>query len=348
MVKTFRKLAALTAAVALVSSFAVCASAAVTVNTTTSYINGSKIAVKAVVSDGDDNELNNAQVTYYATNPNATATDEIVYMDQKTASNGSATFEFKTNADYIESTVKVSYTNATGPVTDKIPDYTCLIVKDGNGTEKGRAPIKADVAGPYTVDYTLADGYYVSALTVEGVEGAEAIITTQEGNKLTFYLLGLGSVDKDITIKATETQHVAGDEIGKVVSVGGIIAGDNSNDDVEYGEDADGYKAEAGDRKLTVIGQVTGLAADADFGVIVTTQEIDENAQGLPTAGFYAAKAKNIDGYFAVQLIDTNKDAENATFIKPNTIYHTAVYYKAGAVYKIIKGNDVTINSPAQ
>ncbi len=344
MVKTFRKLAALTAAVALVASFAVCASADVTVNMTTSYIDGSKIAVKAVVSDGEGTELDGAQVTYYATNAGATATGGVVYMDQKAAENGAATFEFKTDAAYITSAVKVGYTGASAAVTDSIPDYTQFALTVTDGAENSATiPLRAGdlLTGTYTVAYTPTEGKYVSALTVAG--GTATIIAKTESS-LTFALTMDGNVTGDVTITATESFNATGSEFGVVSGAGGIVAGEDSNDTVtDEGGLPDDYKAEAGNRKLTVIGKVTGLAADADYGVIVA-ESIDDSATALPSERFYKALGKNADGYFAVQLIDYADDA-SATFIKTGVTYQTAVYYKAGDAYTIVMGDPVTITA---
>lgn len=345
MVKTFRKLAALTAAVALVSSFAVCASAAVTVNMTTSYVDGSKIAVKAVVSDGEGTELDGAQVTYYATDADATATGGVVYMDQKPATAaGTATFEFKTDAAYINSAVKIGYTGADAAVTgNTIPDYTqfTLTVTDGAENSATTSLRAGDpLTNTYTVAYTPAAGKYVSALTVTG---GTATITDAGTSSLTFALTMDGNVTGDVTITATESFNATGSENGVVSGAGGIVAGENSNDAVENGTLTETAKATAGNRKLTVIGRVTGLADDADYGVIVAAS-IDDTATTLPSERFFKALGKNDDGYFAVQLIDTADDA-SATFIKTGVPYQTAVYYKVGNAYRIVKGDTVTITA---
>ena len=110
MVKTgvFKKIAALTAAVTLVGSFAVGASA-VGISTTTTYVQGSenqKVAVTATVTDAGSE----VEVTYYATN----SSGDVVYVDQDTASTaGSATFNYVTAAANLKSDVKVGYTGAT-------------------------------------------------------------------------------------------------------------------------------------------------------------------------------------------------------------------------------------------
>ena len=342
MVKTFRKLAALTAAVAIVSSFAVCASAEVTVNTTTSYVDADTISVTAVVSDGEGTELNDAQVTYFATNAGATATGGIVYMDQKAAENGVATFTFKTDADYLESAVKVGYTGATEAVESIIPICYTLSVTDGAANSVSTQIAKnADPNGTYTMAYTPATGKYVSALTVTG---GTATIVTSSASSLTFTLTGLAAATGDITITATESDINAGSEVGSVIRAGGIVAGADNNDTVtDEGGLPDEYKAEEGNRKLTVIGKVENLPDGVEYGVIVA-ESIDENAYQLPAERFFKALGKNDDGYFAVQLIDTADNA-SATFIKAGTTYQTAVYYKYGNVYKIVKGNTVTITA---
>jgi len=253
MVKTLRKLAALTAVVALVGSFAVCASA-VEVSTTTTY--GSSAAEILVTSNVTGIVGTDKQVTYYATNGAASETGGIVYIDQKPADNGTATFEFKTKYAYVTSGIKVNYTGSIeAPAEDTITAPT------------GDAPVEI---------------------------------------------------------------------VASVQDAGGIIAGENSNDG-----DMGNFAAAAGDRKLTVIGKVTGDVSE--FGVIVTTDAIDENATTLPTGRAFRAVEKRSDGIFAVQLIDAE---ENGTFVEADQAYNVAVYYKVGNAYKIVKYNDtVTVSA---
>lgn len=344
MVKTFRKLAALTAAVALVASFAVCASAEVTVNTTTAYVDADTVSVSATVTGTEGELADGVQVTYYATNAkaDATATAGIVHIDQAPATNGSAVFNFKTDADYLSSSVKVSYTGANAAVGSIIPGIFNLTVTDGTANVVS-TPIAegTDPNKTYTAAYTPAEGKYVSALAVTG--GTATIVKASAGS-LTFTLSGLPAVAGDIVITVTEADIAATDnESGRVVNAGGIIAKGASTDAKLEDGNADAYenfKAAAGNRKLTVIGQVD--AAATEYGVIVA-ENIDDTVYTLPSERVYAAKGKGADGYFAVQLIDTENDLDVASFIVPGVTYETAVYYKTGNVYKIVKGESVTI-----
>lgn len=340
MVKTFRKLAALTAAVALVASFAVCASAAVTVNTTSTYLDADTVSVSATVTGTEGELANGAQVTYYATNAAADATAGVVHIDQAPATDGSAQFNFKTDADYLRSAVKIGYTGASAAVDSIIPGIFTLTVTDGDAnTVSTYISENTDPNKTYEVNYTPAEGKQVSALTVAG--GTATIVSAADG-KLVFTLSGLPAVSGNIVVTVTETEIQVSTATGRVVAAGGIIAGANSNDKLDDGSEiAEGFKAAEGNRKLTVIAEVIGEGV-TEYGVIVA-ENIDDSATTLPDARVYAAKGKADNGMFAVQLIDTENDLEVANFIVPGVEYETAVYFKVGNVYKIVKGDSVTI-----
>ena len=347
MVKTFRKIAALTAAIALVASFAVCASA-LTVNPTTVY-SGDDILVTTVVSGEELTE--GTQVTYYAENASAAATGGIVYIDQKPAVAGRAEFSFVTDAAYVGNAFKVSYTGAPAATPGEIPEgvRTYNVVVSGNGGSASAAIAdNANPNGTYTVAYTPATGYYVSDLTVTG---GVATLVRSTANSLTFTLTlaDPSEVNADIAITATETAITAGEETGSVVQAGFIVAGADSNDKVvdEDGNKSDldaAFQAAEGDRKVTIIGKVENLAADAEYGVIVSKDTIDTAAyyDEIPANLWYKALDKNEAGYFAVQLIDKADDATTG-FIKSSDTYHTAVYFKAGNIYKIVTGVDISV-----
>ena len=330
MVKTLKKLAALTAAVALVCSFAVCASA-VTVTTTTTYAGqtGDKVSVTAVVT-AEGTELNGAQVTYYATNAAATATDTVVYLDQKPAADGSATFTYETNAAYLlNSTAKVGYTAGTA-----VDAPLSGIAVKLDGVLQTVIPY-ATLNGTHTVRYTPTAGKIVTGVTASN---GTAEFVDADATSFTFILTD-ASAGVEISV-IEETPAVEIEATITPINAGGIVAGADSNDAVEGGELADSAKAEEGNRKLTVIGKVTGEAQGAEFGIIVA-DAIDADATELP-AGAFKALEKNAAGYFAVQLIDSSDDA-TSEFIKSGEEYETAIYVKVGDTCKIIKGVNVTI-----
>ncbi len=329
MVKTgvFKKIAALTAAVTLVGSFAVGASA-VGISTKTTYVQGSenqKVAVTATVTDAGSK----VEVTYYATN----SSGDVVYVDQDTASTaGSATFNYVTAAANLKSDVKVGYTGATAATPSDVTGYTITC-----GDKSSVVPTTND-GETFTFAYAMPDGKALDTVTSDGATVVEA---SYSNDTITVVL---GPVNKDTTLTVVTKDATVLNPTGSYIQ-GAAIVSDGTNDEVTEG--SGDVTSDAGNRKLSVIGQVK----DSDvYGIIVSESSITAgNVTALPTeegVGVYQAKGKNEDGYFAVQLIDTEA-AEKAEFIKAGTPYHTAIYYKAGSGYTIV-ANAETVTAVAQ
>lgn len=326
----FKKLVALAAVVAMVCSFAVCASA-VSVTTTTQYVpesNNLKVSVTANVSGIEGaTEQNPIQVTYYATNPAAAATNGVVYVDQKPTTNGSVSFPFVTNAAYLKSAAKVGYTSGTA-TADNITGYT-LTCKDYT--------IDVPTAGgAISIPYTPADGRTVKEVSVEG---ATKVSDNYANNNLT---LVLSNVTGDVTVNVTEEDLIVLNPEGEYMT-GGLVIADGRNDkDEDNNELVENAKAAAGDRKLTVVGTVVDLKPGAEYGIIVSTSAIEEETVAELPAGAYKALGKGTNGVFAVQIIDTSA-AEDTTFLVPETDYYTAIYYQVDDEYFIVPGD--TLNT---
>ena len=336
MVKTgvFKKIAALTAAVAMVGAFAASASA-VKVETTTQYLadsNNAKVNVVANVSD-----LGGAvEVTYYATKTvDVTAEDgtvtqqtDVVYVDQTTAkTDGTATFDYVTDATDLKSDVKVGYTNASKAEDATVPGYTISV----DGITAVTVPTK-EINGAHVLAYTLADGKVFKEVTAEGATVVEAGYA--EG-KLTVVLAD-ATGDVALTVVA-DNAIVQPDAKGTFVDSAAII----SDGKADYKGEED-VNAEAGDRKVTVIAQVS---ESADYGIIVSADAIKAGVVDTLPAGAYAARSKNDAGYFAVQVIDNGEDVDGALF-QSGKAYNTAIYYKNANTgkYTIVVGNAVEAN----
>lgn len=325
MVKTgvFKKIAALTAAVTLVGSFAVGASA-VGISTTTTYVQGSenqKVAVTATVTDAGSE----VEVTYYATN----SSGDVVYVDQDTASTaGSATFNYVTAAANLKSDVKVGYTGATEATPSDVTGYTITC-----GDKSSVVPTENE-GGTFTFAYAMPDGK-----ALDKVESADATVVSASYSNGTLTVV-LGAVTKATTLNVVLKDATVSNPTGYYVQ-GAAIVSDGTNDEVTEG--SGDVTSAAGNRKLSVIGQVK----DSDvYGIIVSENAItDGNVTNLPSEGVYQAKGKNADGYFAVQLIDTA--TENADFIKAGTPYYTAIYYATESGYTIV-ANTNTVTAVAQ
>lgn len=322
-----KKIAALTAAIAMVLSFAVCAGA-VNVDTTTQYVEGTdnaKVNVIANVSGLGDA----LYVTYYATND-----EGVVYAGQENVVSGEATFDYVTSAANLNSNVKVGYAAGTDAEDATVDGYT-VTVTGGTATP---AVIPTEFEGTVVLAYEVGTTNKVTAVSAEG---ADATLVTYDATSVT---VNLANVDDDVVITVT-TQAL--ENIGATATYidAAAIVSTGADTDATYvdGEEVIGsareeYEAAEGDRKLTVLAQVANSNA---YGVIITADEIETGAvDALPETGVYAAKGFGDEGYFAVQLIDTGADEEGA-LIQSGVDYNVYVYYATSHGYMIIAGEAV-------
>ncbi len=322
-----KKIAALTAAIAMVLSFAVCAGA-VNVDTTTQYVEGDETKVNVIA---DVSGLGDAlYVTYYATND-----EGVVYVDQENVVDGEATFDYVTAAENLNSNVKVGYAAGTAAKDATIDGYA-VTVEGGTATP---AVIPTEFEGTVVLAYTVASGYEVTGVTATG---ADATLVTNDATSVT---VALANVTGDVAIAVT-TQALENVGANALYVDGAAIVSTGADTDAIY--DADGeeilgsakdeFKAAEGDRKLTVLAKVENSNA---FGVIISADEITTGAvDALPTAGVYAAKGAGSEGYFAIQLIDTGAD-EAGALVQSGVDYNVYVYYATSHGYMIINGGVV-------
>lgn len=176
--KAFKKLAALTAAVALVGSFAVSASAAVTTKTT--YADeGIEVEVRVTGYE------NGTHVTYYAEKAGTP-----YHVDQATVENGTATFDlFVTDAENLDANVLVN------GIEDKITGRKISVVKGSANVTV--IPTEEDEK-LVVVTPDLTEGYVYDGIEVEG---AEAVATP--GNDGT-YNVTLSNFTADVVITVKE------------------------------------------------------------------------------------------------------------------------------------------------
>ena len=311
MAKTFKKIFALATAIALVVCFAVSASAAPRVTTTTKYVTGSdegKVNVTVSITDSDA-----PYVTYYATKGS-----KDVYIDQVDLRSGSATFTYQTEADDLGGTVRVGYSK-TEPATDwEI---------DGYEVSAGSYAVTPSVI-PTTGTATVTISGYVASdnKRFKEVSAVGANVTSSEEVSGTI-TVSLSNIEGDVTLTVIEedsTQSVAASAT-HLASAGVTVSNDIIDD-----------YAKEGDTRITVIGVVTDVA-DNDFGVIISDIEITATtAANLDAYDTWAAEVKNAQGAFAVQIIDDVAEFEGT--------YYTAVYAKsADGTYTIGAGNSFTV-----
>ena len=325
MVKTgvFKKIAALTAAIATIGVFAVSASADVGVSTTTQYT-GDKVNVIANVSG-----LSGAvEVTYYATNG-----DDVVYVDQTTATDaGAATFDYVTDATDLKSAVKVGYTAATAAVGTDVTGYTI----SGEGITSLNVPTE-NVNGTHVLAYALADGKKVVGVTSSN--GTVSAYSYANG-ELTVTLTDATKADVVLTV-AVENEVVPEAPEYKHINSAGIVS--TGLKDAVEGEDNEAAHAADGDRKVSVLGKL--LNVGDNFGVIVSDTAIVEadDLDAAPTENAYQAKEKNALGQFAVQLIDDATEGEK--WFEAGKTYYTGLYFfnPVTEKYVVVAGGEITI-----
>lgn len=327
--KTFKKVVALTAAIALVVCFAVSASAAgVAINTTTTYANGGADVDVDVTVTG----LGQADyATYYASNSNGT-----VYIDQVAVnkSSGEATFNFRTEAENLKSAVNVGFTDNSGAAkTDVIKGKTISVV----GNDYTKTIPTAETTLTDSFEYELAANKEIDATCVTATVGTVSAASYESSTgMITISLSGI-TADTELTITPKDAE-VPMDVTLALVTKGAVnITPENA------GVDTDGK------RKLTVVGRATGTNV-VEWGAIVSENAITASDKGIDETAFNAykddawkAQVKGSAGIFAVQLVDT--ETGTATFVKPNTTYNVAVYVKAtNGKYFITASETVAIN----
>ncbi len=321
--KAFRKLVALTAAIALVCIFAVSAGAVSVTSVTTTYTSDLKVEVTANVTAS----TLGAEVTYYAAND-----DGVFFLDQKTSdsSTGAAQFKYVTDAANLKSTAILNETAGT-KIDNTIPGYEVSF----GGVVVEKIPVE-NTGATVVIDYTVPSGFEITGVTATNdIE----VLSYVPGDGIITVVLG--AVNADTTLDVTKEETVVIPKEGQYIAGAALADGSSKNDT----EDEDIMAAE-GNRKLTVIGKVSGVE---DYGIIISENEItatDMDATTFATYSNFKALETNDDGYFAIQLIDTSDEATaeaGTVLISATGTYYAAVYYKDGDSYKIFAGSDAII-----
>ncbi len=325
----FKKIAALAMAIVLVVCFAASASA-VNVATKTTYAANNEIKVEVAVTG----VAAGVNVTYYATKG-----DDVVYVDQgKSNGTDAVTFNFYTANANLNSDVKVGYTGASADTT-KITGYT-ITLPEGSAEVSKLIPTEQK-----TIDfgYKVPEGFTVAATNPVSVAAGTAVIansTYAEGNvSVTFT-----SISSDVTLAIALEAAAPGEPTATATFIDAavIVADGTVADEVESGDaTADDVKANAGDRKLTVIGQVNA----EEYGIIVSETAIDSgivSAADFALMNSYAGAVDN-NGLFAIQVIDTS---DEDSFILAGRDYYVAIYAKDAATNQyVIDAGETPVNT---
>lgn len=291
-----------------------------TIQTTTTYFGGTdKIAVTTTVTDAASGNV----YTYLASKPGVTTVDrgdQIVYVDQQTASAAEVTFEYVTDSTNITSTVKVGGKSKEGvaytPESDTIPAVpgNVSVTVDSGETVKT------------VVDTNVADGTYVIKVAYDASNPAKTVLVNDEAVD---WFAGDGVVWVKVDALRVENPKV-------------VITTNKEAVTIEAQTLASGYLAEGNTEATTAdksaviaLGQVTGNVAE--YGIAFSTDSNFTSPQYLKALG------RNNEGQFAIKLVDYA-----SIFLNSETVY-AQVYYKAaadgtetraGAVYQLTVGGD--------
>ena len=248
-------------------------SAAPSVATTTVYngANTSKIKVTSTVQ-GASGDI----YTYLAYNKNVdtvTSGDQIVYIDQQTATGTTVIFEYVTDTTNVDAKVKVGGKNNAGafdPYTGTIPAAKTAV----NVTVDDSAAADQNL----DLDSAANDDYIGISLGKDNVVGAVTI----GGTAINDYFVGNGKVwikKSDLTsggkiaiTTTTETAATAAETIGA------------------------GCLVDGGIKSVIAMAKVVGSASE--YGIAIST------SKDFSGATYYSALGKGTDGVFAIKLQD--------------------------------------------
>lgn len=267
--KAFKKLAALTAAIALVGSFAVSASAA-DVKTKTAYFAGSdEIAVNVSVEGLAEGDM----VTYYGSN------GSVFHMDQAEAdAAGKATFtQYVTDAANLEADVIVGYEDAATDA-EKVEGNAITI----NGAKVVTLPTE-ETGYTATVEYTIQGSNHVVAQAAT-VTGASSATVTETGVAGT-YSVAIAGITGDVTVSFVETERLPEYETeGEWIAAG-------------YVETAEG-------RMVTVIGKVTDLEPGKAYGATIAGTDYASKVFAT-NEGYFVIQLIDDEGILTEDSVDT-------------------------------------------
>lgn len=332
--KTFKKIAALATAIALVVCFAVSASA-INVETTTTYASVSdkaNINVTVTVTDvaGAD------YVTYYATKASTP-----VFVDQAEVDGaGKAEFKFQTALDNFDSEVKIGYTNA--PAAEDADITTNTIKLSGNDAVLANLPT-AETDATVTVDFACAENETVDAECIAVTSGTATVTAAACNAEKTKVEVSFRDIASDVvfTITPKTTTVVTPTIVPEILDAAALTLTAENLGETEENQGSEGA------RKATVIGNAGNAE---DYGVVVTKSAIDVlefdsldalNAKYADCV--YDALGKSDAGLFAVQLIDNGTNDETAV-LKTGDSYNVAVYVKAeDNKYYLQVGAEITV-----
>ncbi len=241
---------------------------------TTTVYNGadtSKIKVTSTVQ-GASGDI----YTYLAYNKDVdtvTSGDQIVYIDQQTATGTTVTFEYVTDTTDVDAKVKVGGKNDSGaftPYTGTIPaaKTSVNVTVDGDAVADQNLDLNS-AAGDDYIGISLGKNSGVSAVTI----GETAIVDYFVGNgKVWIKKSDLTSGGQIAITTTAETAATAAETIGA------------------------GCLVDGGIKSVIAMAKVVGAASE--YGIAIST------SKDFSGATYYPALGKGTDGVFAIKLQD--------------------------------------------
>lgn len=289
-----------------------------TIQTTTTYSGEgtAKIAVTTTVTDAASGNV----YTYLAYDQGVTTVEngeQIVYVDQQTATGRNVTFNYVTDSTDIGSNVKVggksaegvAYTPASGTIP-AVPGNVSVTVDSGEAVKT-------------VVDTNVADGTYVK-VAYDASNPAKTVLVNGEAVD---WFAGDGFVWVKVNALKVENPTVAITTASATIEAQTLASGYLAAGNTE---------ATTEDKSAVIaLGQVTGNVAE--YGIAFSTDSNFTSPQYLKALG------RNNEGQFAIKLVDYA-----SVFLNSTTVY-AQVYYKAaadgtetrtGAVYQLAVGGD--------
>ena len=293
-----------------------------TIQTTTTYSGEgtAKIAVTTTVTDAASGNV----YTYLAYDQGVTTVEngeQIVYVDQQTATGTNVTFNYVTDSTDIGANVKVGGKSAKGvaydPASDTIPAAPGNVSVTVNGIAASDVTVDMTATSGTYVSISYTDANPVNGVTVDGTE-----VDWFAGNGVVWVKVdALKNVTKPKVAITTDDKAVAVD--AQTLASGYLAAGNT--------------EATTGDKSAVIaLGQVTGNVAE--YGIAFST----DKDFGETTTTYLSALGRNSSGQFAIKLVDYT------SILNGDTVY-AQVYYKAtaegnaerkGAVYQLAVGGD--------
>lgn len=316
----------LVCALAALFLMATCLTAFATVSyeTTTAYNSDGNIEVTTQATSDTNGEM----VTYLAYTGDSATEESIVYIDQQTYYGEALTFSYVMDDEKLSTVTVKSGSSSANTATDMELGARKITVKAEN--QDDYVFYLPETVGTHaeTTKITVPEGYSLANDTPAYVRNVEGTVTITDNAEL------INNTEITVTFKINAVPDAP------VV----IEEGSYGNSFTRYDENN-----EPKEEVLAVLGIVTTdatPAADVNACGIVLSLDLDAiSADEITVDGEeiveYKAFAKNSAGYFAIQLVNQNMDAEHIGLAQND--YYARVYAQ-NSIGERVYGPVITIN----